>query len=120
MRLGVKVILILVVLGVLAAGLLPPLFFEGTLRGYANTAAQKGATAFLDGSSTVEVKRIVATSIAAHHGVHLVSIKTNGTTLIGTTVTVVVRQNIHTFMSGFPGLEGWFRLTVSESASQIP
>lgn len=115
MRTGVKVLLILAVLAVLAIGLLPPLFKDGTLRNYANRAAQAGALAESNGDPPNEVHTAVTRSIAAHHGVELVAVKTTGGD-----VTVVARENVHTFMSGLPGLESWFRLTVSESAAELP
>ena len=115
MRTGIKVFLILVVLGVLAVGLLPPLLKNGTLRNYASAGAQAGALAISNGASAKDVHAAVVRPIAGHHDVELVSIKTNHGA-----VTVVLRENVHSFMSGWPGLKGWFCLTVSESASELP
>jgi len=113
MRFGLKLALFLVVLGVLAAGLLPPLFSMGHLRDNANAAAKAGAAVLLNpGSHSQTVDQAVATSIATHHGLKVASVKVNEGV-----VTVVVKQNVHSFMSGLPGLQHWFNLTVTESAS---
>lgn len=113
MRFGLKVALFLVVLGVLAAGLLPPVFYMGHLRDNANAAAKAGAAVLLNpGNGSTSVSQAVSTSIAAHRGLKVASVKVNNGV-----VTVVVKQNVHSFMSGLPGLEHWFNLTVTESAS---
>lgn len=113
MRFGLKVLLFLVVLGVLAAGLLPPAFYMGHLRDNANAAAKAGAAVLLNpGNGSPSVNQAVSTSIAAHRGLKLSSVKVDHGV-----VTVVVKQNVHSFMSGLPGLEHWFNLTVTESAS---
>ena len=113
MRLAFKVVVLLVVLGVLAAGLLPPLIDQGHLRDDANGAAQAGAALVLkSGSTPASIGQTVAASIATHPGITLASVNVHGGV-----VTVVVKQKVHTFMSGTPGLEHWFQLTVTESAS---
>ena len=115
MRLALKLFLVLLVVGVLAAGLLPPLFEESHLRDDAKGAAQAGAAVILKGGvgiNTVSVNQAVQASLAPHHGLKLVSMKVSGGV-----VTVVVAQNVHSFMSRTPGLEHWFHLTVTESAS---
>lgn len=113
MRLGFKLAVLLVVLGVLAAGLLPPVFYEGHLRDNANSAAKAGAAVLLNpGNGSVSVDQAVQASIASHHGIQLSSVKVNDGV-----VTVVVKQKVHSFMSGMPGLQHWFSLTVTESAS---
>lgn len=115
MRIAIKVVVLLAVVGVLAAGLLPPLFDEGRLRDNANTAAQAGAAVVLDshaGLGSGSIDQAVAASIATHRGLKLISVKVNAGV-----VTVKVEKDVHTFMSGLPGLEHWFHLTVTESAS---
>ena len=113
MRFGLKVALFLAVVGVLAAGLLPPVFDMGHLRDNANAAAKAGAAVLLSpGNGSPSVNQAVTASIAAHRGLKVSSVKVNNGV-----VTVVVKQNVHTFMSGLPGLEHWFNLTVTESAS---
>lgn len=113
MRLGLKVALLLVVLGVLGAGLLPPLVHQGHLRDNANSAAKAGAAILLNpGNGSVSVDQAVMASLASHHGLQLASVKVNQGV-----VTVVVKEKVHTFMSGLPGLQHWFNLTVTESAS---
>lgn len=115
MRLGLKLLILALVVGVLVAGLLPPLFAQGHLRDDANNAAQAGAAVLLDagaGAQSASVNQAVAASIASHHGLKLDSVKVSGGV-----VTVVVEEKVHSFMSGAPGLEHWFRLTVTQSAS---
>lgn len=111
MRLGFKILVLLVILGVLAAGLLPPLFDQGHLRDDANSAAQAGAAALLTPGAQ-SVNQAVEESIATHHGLQLASMKVNAGV-----VTVVVKEKVHTFMSGTPGFKSWFELTVTQSAS---
>lgn len=113
MRFGLKVLLFLVVLGVLAVGLLPPVFYVGHLRDNANAAAKAGAAVLLNpGNGSPSVNQAVTASVAAHHELKLSSVRVNNGV-----VTVVVKQNVHSFMSGLPGLQHWFNLTVTESAS---
>jgi hypothetical protein len=115
MKLRFKLLLLVAVLGVLAAGLLPPLLQQGYLRSDANDAAHAGVNELLmPGASPADVSRAIATSVASHHGVRLYSMK-----VTGGEVTVTLKQNVHTFMSNVPGLEGWFHLTVTDSASEV-
>lgn len=115
MRLGVKVLVVLVILGVLGAGLLPPLFAQAQLRDDANNAAQAGAAQVLNvqaGFHPASINQAVAASLAAHQGLKLISMDVHSGV-----VTVRVTKNVHTFMSGFPGLEHWFHPTVTAKAS---
>lgn len=113
MRLGFKLLILALVVGVLLAGLLPPLLDQAHLRDDANSAAHAGAEVLIrPGDAPGSASEAVAASIAAHHGLKLDSVKVNGNV-----VTVVVEENVHTFMSGAPGLEHWFHLTVTQSAS---
>lgn len=111
---GFKVLLAVVILGLLGLGLLPPLFDEAHLRTEANDAAQAGANSLVvAGPSSKSFRAVVTTSLASHKGVRLASLKVDKGI-----VTVVVKEQVRTFMSGTPGLKHWFDLTVTESASE--
>lgn len=115
MRLAVKVFVGLVIVGVLAAGLLPPLFAQAQLRDDAASAAQAGAAQALNGQAgfhSASIDQAVAASLATHRGLRLVSSEVSAGV-----VTVRVTKDIHTFMSGLPGLEHWFHPTVTAQAS---
>jgi len=113
MRFGVKLVLVLTLLGVLAAGLLPPVLDAGSLRDDASSGAQAGFDALLDkGSSTASVDLAVEHGVGRHRGIRLDSVK------VGSDAdTVVLAENVHTFMDGLPGLKSWFRITATESAT---
>lgn len=114
MRLGFKLLVLAVILGALAAGLLPPLFQQGYLRNDASSAAQAGVDELLTpGTSAADARHSVMASVASHHGVRLSSL-----TVTSGEVSVTLKENVHTFMSGVPGLQGWFRVTVTQSASE--
>jgi hypothetical protein len=113
MRTGLKILFLVLVLGILAYGLLPPILAESHLRDDASAAANAGATSLVGTSSHESVHDLVAASLASHRGVRLASVKVSGGI-----VTVVAKENVHTFMSATPGIEHWFHLTVTESASE--
>jgi hypothetical protein len=95
MRLAIRLGLVAAVLGVLGAGLLPPLFARGQLDGYARDAAQKGAAVLLNEGS--QAATALATEAASSHsGVHVV-----GVSIDGNTVSVTISETVHTFMSNF-------------------
>lgn len=115
MRLAVKALAVLAILGVLAAGLLPPMFAQGALRNDADNAAQAGAAQLLQvqaGAASGSIEQAVAASVATRHGVRLISMSVKAGV-----VTVRITRDIHTFMSGVPGLEHWFHPTVTAQAS---
>jgi hypothetical protein len=113
MRAAVKVVLVLGILGALAVGLLGPLVAAGHLHDYANTAAKAGYDQLVSSDlSSSSVEQAVSASVARHPNVTVTAVRiTNGT------VTVVLQQKVHSFMSGFPGLKGWFTVNATESAS---
>jgi hypothetical protein len=122
----VKVMLkVAVVLGValaLAAGLLPPLLDRGNLDNLALSAARAGS-AVLDSTGSAGAAEAAARgSVAADPGVSLQGVRVvpGGS---GGTVEVTVSEDVHTFMSGWPGvrswLSGWFHLTSTESAASV-
>lgn len=113
MRTGLKVLFVVLALGTLAYGLLPPVFAESHLRDDADAAAHAGAGVLVRQPSPKAVRNAVAASLAADRRVQLESVKVNSGI-----VTVVAKENVHTFLSGVPGLEHWFHLTVTESESE--
>jgi hypothetical protein len=103
----------LVVLGVLSYGLLGPVVAAGHLHDEANAAAQAGYARLLSSnSSSASVQQSVAGSVAHHSNVQVKSVK-----IQGGVVTVVLEEKVHSFMSGVPGLKGWFTVSATESAS---
>ena len=115
MRTAVKVVLVLVILGVLAAGLLGPLVNAGHLHDDAQTAARAGYAQMASGSSSsASVEQAVRASVAQHSNVTVKAVRiANGT------VTVVLQEKLHSFMSGLPGLKGWFTINATESANAL-
>lgn len=113
MRFAVKTVLVLTLLAVLAVGLLPPVFAGASLRDDASSGAQAGFAALLaHGSTTASVDVAVEHAVGRHRGVRIDSIKVRSNV-----VTVVLTENVHSFMDRLPGLRSWFRITVTESAT---
>lgn len=115
MRTGIKVLLVLVILGVLAYGLLGPVLASGHLHDDAKTAAQAGYAQLVDkgaGVSSTSVQNAVAASLGRRSNVTVKAVK-----VTGDEVTVILEEKVHSFMSGFPGLKDWFTVNATESAS---
>ena len=102
----------LVVLGVLSYGLLGPVVAAGHLHDEANTAAQAGYARLISSNpSSASVQQAVAASV------HQSNIQVKSVKIGGGVVTVVLEEKVHSFMSGVPGLKGWFTVGATESAS---
>lgn len=115
MRTAVKVVLVLGILGALAAGLLGPLVNVGHLHDDARAAARAGYAQMAGGnSSSASVEQAVKASVA-----HLSDVTVTAVRITNGTVTVVLQQKMHSFMSGLPGLESWFTINATESASVL-
>lgn len=96
MRLAIRLALVAAVLGVVAAGLLPPVFARGQLDGYARDAAQKGASVILnEGAQAAE--QLATQAASSHPGIHVVTVSTPD----ANTVTITLSEDVHTFMSTF-------------------
>ncbi len=115
-RLLLKVFLPLAVAGVLAGGLLPPLLDQAKLDTDAINAAQAGSALLVSSGSPSEAEAAAQQSIADDPGVTLVDLQVDpkGQSY---TMEVTVAQTIHTYMSGVPGLEKWFRRASTEESS---
>lgn len=104
MRIAIRLVLLAAVLGVLAAGFLPPVFARGQLDGYARDAAQKGASIVLNQGQSAAVA--LATQAAeTHSGVHVVSV----TVPDQNTVSVTLSETVHTIFTTF-------KLTTTQSS----
>jgi hypothetical protein len=115
-RLLLKVFIPLAVVGVLAGGLLPPLLDQAGLDTDALNAARAGSAMLVSTGSSSEADVVVQQSIADDPGVALVSVQVdpNGES---DTMQVTVAETVHTYLSGIPGLKGWFRRTSTQSSS---
>jgi hypothetical protein len=97
MRLAIRLGLVLAVIGVIAAGLMPPVFARGQLDGYARDAAQKGAAIILnEGQGAAEA--LANQAATSHAGVQVVSMSVSPD---GNTLSVTLSETVHTFMSTF-------------------
>lgn len=118
MRFLIKLALPIAVLAVLGAGLLPPLFDQGSLDTDALNAARAGSSAFQSGN-TAAAEAAAEKSIAGDPGVTLVWAKplppTQATNELPA-VQVKVSETVHTFLDGLPGLKSWFQLTSTQEA----
>lgn len=96
MRIAFRLVLVAAVLGVVAAGLLPPVFARGQLDGYARDAAQKGSSVILnEGASAAE--QLATEAAQSHSGVHVVSVTAPG----ANTVSVTLSEDVHTIFTTF-------------------
>lgn len=96
MRLAIRLALVAAVIGVLAAGFLPPVFARGQLDGFARDAAQKGASVILNEGQGAAVA--LATQAAqTHSGVHVDSVTIPSQNI----VSVTLSETVHTFLMTF-------------------
>jgi hypothetical protein len=118
MRWIVRLVLPLAVVGVLAAGLLPPLVAKGRLATEALDAARAASAAVTNSGNQQAAYQAAAKWVAAgsDHNVQLVSVNVQSGQL-GATVQVTLRESVHTFMEDFPGLKGWFRISTTQESS---
>ena len=120
MRLLIKLAVGLAVAVTLAAGLLPPLLDRGTLANDALTAARAGSALLVSTNDSTQAEDAARVSIANDPGIQLVNIGVNpdGAT---DSVSVSVQENVHTFMSNWPGinrwLKSWYRISSTETSS---
>lgn len=115
MRTGIKVLLAVVIVGALAYGLLGPVVATGHLQDVADAAAKSGYAQLLTtGSTRDSVRKAVSASVGKQSKIRIKSVTVNGDQ-----VTVVLEEKVDSFMSGFPGLQGWFTVTAKESASAL-
>jgi type II secretory pathway pseudopilin PulG len=113
-RFLILTVLIVGILAVLGAGLLPPVFDQGSLDTDALNAARAASSASQSGNDAA-IEAAAARSIAGDPGVALVWAKpvpSNGLP----TIQVRLSETVHTFMDGFPGLKSWFRLTSTQES----
>jgi len=119
-RLLIKLAVGLAVAVTLAAGLLPPLLDRGTLANDALTAARAGSALLVSTNDSTQAEDAARVSIANDPGIQLVNIGVNpdGAT---DSVSVSVQENVHTFMSNWPGinrwLKSWYRISSTETSS---
>jgi hypothetical protein len=111
-RTGFKIFLVVAILGAAGYGLLGPVVASAHLHDEANTAAQAGYAKLSSSSSSTSVQSAVAASVAGKSNVSVKSVQ-----IKDGVVTVVLVQKVHNYMSSFPGLEHWFTVTATESAS---
>jgi hypothetical protein len=109
--LAAAVIALLVVLG---AGLLPPVFAQGSLDDATLAAARAGSSVLQDGG-TASAEAAALRSIAGHPDMDIV----NMGVVAGTSGTfrVTVDEHVHTFMDGIPDLTGWFLITSTQESA---
>lgn len=115
-RLLLKIFLPLAVVGVLAAGLLPPLLDQAGLDTDALNAARAGSALLVSTQSSSEAEQAAEQSIADDPGVTLVSLQVDPGGQAGT-MEVSVTEDVHTFMDGLPGLKKWFHRSATEESS---
>ena len=122
MRLFFKLAVPIAVLAALAAGLLPPLLDQSGLNNDALNAARAASATLISSQSLsqADAQTVVQNALAGDHGVQLVSVNVDPQGQI-TTVQVNVKEQVHTYMSNWPGvrswLKGWFQLTSSQTSS---
>lgn len=122
MRLLFKLALPIVVLVALAAGLLPPLLDQSGLNNDALNAARAASATLISSSSLsqADAQAVVQNALVNDKGVELVSVNVDPQGQI-TTVQVTVKEQVHTYLSDWPGvrswLKGWFQRTSSETSS---
>ncbi len=116
MRLLVKLGLLLAIVVVLAVGLLPPLVAKSHLAAEAADAARAGSAAAGNMEDSQAAYDAVAQALVADPGVHLVSVRVEPSE-VDPVVIVTLSKQVHTFMSGLPGLESWFRIQSSQQSS---
>lgn len=116
----IKVAVGLAVILVLAAGLLPALLDRGNLANDALNAAQAGSAILVSTGNASQAQAAASQSISADHGVVLQDIQVDPGGQQNT-VKVSVEEQIHTFMSGWPGIKSWlaswFHLTSTQTSS---
>lgn len=110
-----KMALVLVVLGILAAGLVPPLLDRPGLDTDALDAARAASLAVETSQNSDAAQSAAAQSVATHPGVQLVkvAILTEG---LAPAVAVTVSEDVHTFMDGVPGLKRWFHISATQDS----
>jgi hypothetical protein len=111
-----KIFVPLAVLGVLAGGLLPPLLAQAGLDTDALNAARAGSALLVSSGSQSQAESAAQASLTNDPGVALVTMQVDPDGQSDTMV-VSVAETIHTYMSGLPGLQGWFRRTSTEESS---
>ena len=114
MRALFKVGVAITIVVVIAIGLLPPRFDQGSLDTDAIYAARAASAALVGAnSSDVAVAQVAAAnSISADPGVRLANVSVDGQT-----VRVTLIESVHTFMAALPGLRSWFRLASTEEST---
>lgn len=115
-RLLLKIFLPLAVVVVLAAGLLPPLLDQAGLDTDALNAARAGSALLVSTGSPASAEAAAEQSIAGDPGVALVGVQVDPGGQPDT-IEVSVKEEVHTFMKGLPGLEKWFDRTSTEESS---
>lgn len=122
MRLFFKLAVPIAVLAALAAGLLPPLLDQSGLNNDALNAARAASATLISSQSLsqTDAQSVVQNALAGDNGVQLESVNVDPQGQI-TTVQVNVKEQVHTYMSNWPGvrswLKGWFQLTSSQTSS---
>ena len=120
MRLLIKLALALAVIVTLAAGLLPPLLDRGNLANDALNAARAGSALMVSTDDPTQAQDAATGSIANDPGIELVNVGVNSDGS-NSSVSVSVAENVHTFMSSWPGinswLKGWYHLTSTQTSS---
>lgn len=114
MRFLILTVLVVGVLAVLGAGLLPPVFDQGSLDTDAVNAARAASSASQSGNEAA-IEAAAARSIAGDPGVTLVWAKPVASSGFPT-VQVKLSETVHTFMDGLPGLKSWFHLTSTQES----
>ena len=120
MRLLIKLAAGLAVTVTLAAGLLPPLLDRGNLANDALTAARAGSALLISTNDPTQAEDAARVSIANDPGIELVNIEVNPDGA-NDSVSVSVQENVHTFMSDWPGInrwmKSWYRISSTETSS---
>ena len=103
-KLAVKLAVVVAVLGVLGAGLLPPVFDRGQLDGFARDAAQKGGSVLLNDGPAV-AQDLAEQAATSHSGVSVDKVA-----ISGNDIEVSLSETVRTFM-------GSFHLSTTEGSS---
>ena len=114
MRRLILTVLVVGILAVLGVGLFPPAFDQGRLDTDALNAARAASSASQSGNEAA-IEAAAARSIAGDSGVTLVWAKPVASSGFPT-VQVKLRETVHTFMDGFPGLKSWFELSSTQES----
>lgn len=92
-----------------SVGFVPRLTAQGSLNQWASDAARAGATAPSD-KAVAAARR----SAESHPGAVFVGYTEQRAGGV-TSGTVVLRETVHTYLSGWPGVKSWFRISATET-----